>query len=199
MPPGQTRQEPAALWPTCKSSCAACCFRFRSSSLRPSRIPRSPMTTATPGDATPRRWKASRARLPRSVDSSRPRRSPVLRGQLRYRFSELSGCARTSAGRTRGRSLAQRRCAYGDRGLPLAGRPQERLRGRRAIAPPVASAAAPRGNGQVRAWDIVVGWTATFDHLYLGVAAYWADEEGCSGFPGLGSQYVAWTFHAKAP
>ncbi len=56
-----------------------------------------------------------------------------------------------------------------------------------------------RVNGQVRAWEVVVGWPATSNHLYLGVAAYWADEEGCSGFLDLGSQYVAWTFHAKAP
>lgn len=56
-----------------------------------------------------------------------------------------------------------------------------------------------RVNGEVRAWEVVVGWPATSDHLYFGVTAYWADEEGCSGSPDLGSQYVAWTFQAKAP
>jgi hypothetical protein len=51
----------------------------------------------------------------------------------------------------------------------------------------------------VKAWDVVIPWPATAEHLYLGVSAYWADEAGCGGFPDLGSQYAAWTFHLKKP
>ena len=54
-------------------------------------------------------------------------------------------------------------------------------------------------DGKIRAWDVVVVWPATLDHLYLGVAAYWADQEKCAGEPDLGSQFVAWTFHLKDP
>lgn len=56
-----------------------------------------------------------------------------------------------------------------------------------------------RVGGEVRAWDVIVAWPATIDHLYLGVGAYWRDQEGCAGEPDLGSQYAAWTFHLKAP
>ena len=53
-------------------------------------------------------------------------------------------------------------------------------------------------NGEIRAWDVVIPWPRTLDHLYLGVAGYWRDEEGCSSEPDLGSQYAAWTFHLRA-
>lgn len=51
--------------------------------------------------------------------------------------------------------------------------------------------------GNVTAWEVVVLVPETPGHLYLGVGAYWADEDGCSGGSlDLGSQYAAWTFHA---
>lgn len=71
--------------------------------------------------------------------------------------------------------------------------------GRAAGTPvPLPWALSPRMvDGQIRAWDVTVAWPASVDHLYLGAAAYWADEEDCAGEPDLGSQYVAWTFHLK--
>ncbi len=46
------------------------------------------------------------------------------------------------------------------------------------------------------AWDVVILPPVIDGHLYLGVDGYWADEDGCGGFPDLGSQYALWTFHA---
>lgn len=53
-------------------------------------------------------------------------------------------------------------------------------------------------DGQAQAWDVIVPLPVLDGHLYLGVGAYWADEDGCSPQPDLGSQYAAWTFHAKS-
>lgn len=47
----------------------------------------------------------------------------------------------------------------------------------------------------IGAWEVVVLPPIVNGHLYLGVGAYWADEDGCSPQPDLGSQYAAWTFH----
>lgn len=52
--------------------------------------------------------------------------------------------------------------------------------------------------GEIRSWNIVVLPPVVDGHLYLGVGAYWADEDGCTHEPDLGSQYAAWTFHLKA-
>lgn len=52
-------------------------------------------------------------------------------------------------------------------------------------------------NGEVAAWEVVIIPPAVQGHLYLGVGAYWADEDGCSAGVDLGSQYAAWTFHVK--
>ncbi|MDP9068002.1 MAG: hypothetical protein M3N53_06615 [Actinomycetota bacterium] len=50
--------------------------------------------------------------------------------------------------------------------------------------------------GGITAWEVVVLAPSAPGHLYLGVGAYWADEDGCSGSPlDLGSQYAAWNFH----
>jgi|GEM_PF-6672456 hypothetical protein len=49
--------------------------------------------------------------------------------------------------------------------------------------------------GSVRAWELVILPPVVDGHLYLGVGAWWADEDGCSQTPDLGSQYAAWTFH----
>ncbi len=53
----------------------------------------------------------------------------------------------------------------------------------------------PRSGGGGRSWEISVLVPSVDGHLYLGVTAYWADEDGCSPQPDLGSQYAAWTFH----
>lgn len=51
-------------------------------------------------------------------------------------------------------------------------------------------------NGAVEAWEVLVLAPSSPGHLYLGVGAYWADEDGCGGGPlDLGSQYAAWNFH----
>ena len=51
-------------------------------------------------------------------------------------------------------------------------------------------------DSEIKAWEIVVVAPAPTGHLYLGVGAYWADEDDCGGGPiDLGSQYAAWTFH----
>lgn len=51
-------------------------------------------------------------------------------------------------------------------------------------------------NGTIEAWEVVVLAPSSPGHLYLGVGAYWADEDGCGGGPlDLGSQYAAWNFH----
>lgn len=50
--------------------------------------------------------------------------------------------------------------------------------------------------GAVRNWEVVVLPPVVAGHLYLGVGAYWGDEDGCGQQPDLGSQYAAWTFHA---
>lgn len=53
----------------------------------------------------------------------------------------------------------------------------------------------PYVDGGIDAWEIVVPPPIAQEHMYLGVGAYWADEDGCSQTPDLGSQYAAWTFH----
>jgi hypothetical protein len=53
-------------------------------------------------------------------------------------------------------------------------------------------------DGEVRAWEVTILAAATEGHVYLGVGAYWPDEDGCSQQPDLGSQYAAWTFHLVA-
>lgn len=53
-------------------------------------------------------------------------------------------------------------------------------------------------DGETAAWDVIVPIPVVDGHLYLGVGAYWADEDGCAAQPDLGSQYAAWTFHAKS-
>lgn len=53
----------------------------------------------------------------------------------------------------------------------------------------------PYVDGNVRAWELVISPPVTAGHVYLGVGAYWPDEDGCSPPPDLGSQYAAWTFH----
>ncbi len=50
-------------------------------------------------------------------------------------------------------------------------------------------------DGATKAWEVVILPPLVQGHLYLGVGAYWADEDGCSGGVDLGSQYAAWTFH----
>ncbi len=52
-------------------------------------------------------------------------------------------------------------------------------------------------DGATVAWDVTVPVTVPRRHLYLGLEAYWQDEEGCAGTPDLGSQSMFWTFHAK--
>lgn len=52
-------------------------------------------------------------------------------------------------------------------------------------------------SGETRSWEVVIGVPTVGRHLYLGVSAYWADEEGCGGHPDLGSQSAAWTFHLR--
>lgn len=37
--------------------------------------------------------------------------------------------------------------------------------------------------GSIKAWDVVIVWPETTDQLYLGVGAYWADQQGVVGFP----------------
>lgn len=54
---------------------------------------------------------------------------------------------------------------------------------------------AHRRDGQVVAWDIRFVLPPADRHLYILVEAYWADEEGCSSQPDLGSQSAAWSFH----
>lgn len=50
-------------------------------------------------------------------------------------------------------------------------------------------------NGVIKGWEVVVLPPPSVGHLYLGVGAYWADEDGCGGGPvDLGSQYAAWSF-----
>lgn len=51
--------------------------------------------------------------------------------------------------------------------------------------------------GDVRTWEVVVLPPVVDGHLYLGIGAYWADEDGCTQQPDLGSQYAAWTFHLR--
>jgi hypothetical protein len=53
-------------------------------------------------------------------------------------------------------------------------------------------------SGSVRSWDLEIVPPLIEGHLYLGIGAYWADEDGCSQQPDLGSQYAGWTFHAIA-
>jgi hypothetical protein len=50
-------------------------------------------------------------------------------------------------------------------------------------------------DGTVRNWDVEILLPAIDGHLYLGVGAYWADEDGCSQQPDLGSQYASYNFH----
>ncbi len=50
-------------------------------------------------------------------------------------------------------------------------------------------------DNEVRAWDVVVTAPPEPGHVYLGVDAYWADEDGCGPPVDLGSQYAAWAFH----
>lgn len=52
-------------------------------------------------------------------------------------------------------------------------------------------------DGAARAWDVVVAPTPQTEDVYLDVAGYWADEDGCSRPPDLGSQYKAWLFHLR--
>ena len=52
-------------------------------------------------------------------------------------------------------------------------------------------------DGTTRAWDVVVAPRLQAEHIYLDVAGYWADENGCSQEPDLGSQYKAWLFHLR--
>lgn len=49
--------------------------------------------------------------------------------------------------------------------------------------------------GDIKAWEMVIVPAVTQERIYLGVGAYWTDEDGCSQTPDLGSQYAAWTFH----
>jgi hypothetical protein len=50
---------------------------------------------------------------------------------------------------------------------------------------------------EIRAWEVVIEPPVVPGHLYLGVEAYWRDEDGCWGPLDLGNQYAAWTFHLK--
>lgn len=52
-------------------------------------------------------------------------------------------------------------------------------------------------DGDVRAWDVVVAPILQAGHVYLDVAGWWADEDGCWPPPDLGSQYKAWLFHLR--
>jgi hypothetical protein len=51
-------------------------------------------------------------------------------------------------------------------------------------------------DGAVTAWDVQVT-LPTARHVYLEVAATWADEEGCVPAPDIGSQHAAWRFHVQ--
>ncbi len=48
-------------------------------------------------------------------------------------------------------------------------------------------------------WQIRFPLPPSSGHLYLLAEANWADEEGCSPDPDLGSQYAAWSFHVRSP
>lgn len=52
-------------------------------------------------------------------------------------------------------------------------------------------------NGEARAWEVVVLPQRFSGHLYFGVSAYWADQDGCTSQPDLGSQGAGWTFHVR--
>lgn len=63
---------------------------------------------------------------------------------------------------------------------------------------PVAAILSPTpGAGQTRSWQLHFFPPPDTPHLYLLAEANWADEEGCSPQPDLGSQYSAWTFHVR--
>lgn len=47
---------------------------------------------------------------------------------------------------------------------------------------------------QPRAWDIVFPLPPV-EHVFFELEASWADDDGCGGFPDLGSQYGVWRFH----
>lgn len=49
---------------------------------------------------------------------------------------------------------------------------------------------------QPRAWDIVFPLPPD-KHVFFELEASWADEDGCGGFPDLGSQYGVWRFHLR--
>ncbi len=52
-------------------------------------------------------------------------------------------------------------------------------------------------NGETRGWEVVVVQPSFKRHLYLGVRAYWSDEDECTSPTDLGSQGAGWTFHVK--
>lgn len=49
---------------------------------------------------------------------------------------------------------------------------------------------------QPRAWDIVFPLPPD-KHVFFELEASWADDDGCAGFPDLGSQYGVWRFHLR--
>lgn len=53
----------------------------------------------------------------------------------------------------------------------------------------------PYRDGAAEGWEIVIPPPLGKKHMYLGVGAYWADEDGCVQGPDLGSQFASWTFH----
>ncbi|MDQ3915971.1 MAG: hypothetical protein M3323_11720 [Actinomycetota bacterium] len=63
---------------------------------------------------------------------------------------------------------------------------------------PIAAILSPvSGMAQTGSWQLHFVPPPDSGHLYLLAEVNWADEEGCSPQPDLGSQYAAWTFHLR--
>ncbi len=63
---------------------------------------------------------------------------------------------------------------------------------------PVPFVLRPAGTGESQAWEISILPPVVDGHLFLGVGAYWQNNGPCGSQPDLGSQYAAWTFHARS-